>query len=187
MTLLNFDNLLRLCQITAVPENGYANGPLFDIKKVTETRSSASPNESRSATPVSESSGLPIEDAVELPTKGVSMSQVIDEIFQLLAPEEDEEKDFCPTLYAARHALTLLSDPDLQIVEQLPETIVFPTGEQGLRLHWHKNEREVRLLIPSQESLPTFIYFEEGEFYDMCKLQNASDLAEHLQWLTSPQ
>lgn len=114
-----------------------------------------------------------------------NLAPAIDDIFELLFEEDETEDDreFHPSPAAAKKAVQLISQASSSLQGSFPRSVVFPTGEQGLRIHWTKGNREIRLLVPSTETARTLIYHEQDNEYKLEILNSVETLVHWLKWL----
>jgi len=104
-------------------------------------------------------------------------------LLYLLQKEEDEDEQDFPTAYAYDTALTLLLDTQLQMSD-LPRPSITADETGGIRLQWIGPERQVRLIVPADSSGREYVYFEDGESYDLADNPTPSALAQRLLWST---
>jgi hypothetical protein len=102
----------------------------------------------------------------------------------------DENDDFGrlkPTTYALFTTTLLL----MRVARGLPRGVAFPHGALstdsvgGVRIEWRNGGRNVRLVVASNPSNPHYIYYEEGEQFDVITPVSITHLRERIKWLLS--
>ena len=102
-------------------------------------------------------------------------------LLNLLQEDEDEEDQTFPSNYAFNTALTLLLDARLH-VSDLPRANVTADETGGIRVQWISPERQVRLVVPAENSGRQYLYFETEKDYDLEDNPSPKHLAERLRW-----
>jgi len=72
--------------------------------------------------------------------------------------EEESETDEPITEHAFSIARDLLRYIPLGMFETIPEPLLAPDGSGGIRIEWLRNNRNVRVVIPSNTERQTIIY-----------------------------
>lgn len=108
---------------------------------------------------------------------------LLDELNSLKNDEYDEEF-LAPTKYAYDLAQSFLDDAFRLYERGLPTPNIIPNGEGGIRLEWISDSRELRLICPSQNDKPAYIYYQEGNEYSVETDATPSMLITRLDWLT---
>lgn len=110
--------------------------------------------------------------------------EIVKSRLEALMEDEDYDEEFKkPTLAAYTAAYDLIKDAGLKLGARFPKAAIFPTERQGIRLQWSCGERQVRLVVASKKTLPTYLYHQDGESYKSEDNPTAHDLACWLNWL----
>lgn len=106
----------------------------------------------------------------------------LDELFKLTQDEYDE--DFlAPTDFSYQTMRKFLKGLCENFSRPLPIPNFIPDGEGGIRAEWNIRGKEIRLVCPAKFDWKPYIYFEEGDFYDVEKDVKMKSLIKHFIWL----
>lgn len=77
----------------------------------------------------------------------------------------EEERSMADPItdYAFAEANTLLTFAHLVFGDDLPRTLLAPDGEGGIRIEWFRENRNVRVIIPSRPERRAYVYQLIGE------------------------
>jgi hypothetical protein len=124
-------------------------------------------------------------DRVTLPAPSdEALGVVIERLASLLEEEDTDEYGVLrPTEYAFTTTWNLLVAAAQDLAFPFPRAAVSTDSEGGIRVQWLRPERQVRMVIPSVEGKPQYIYHEERDDYDVESTVSARTLAGWLTWL----
>jgi hypothetical protein len=67
----------------------------------------------------------------------------------------------------------------------LPDGDLYPDSEGGLRVEWEFDRREVRLIVHAHELGENYIYWQDGEEYNIVTPISVNILSGRLRWLNT--
>lgn len=100
-----------------------------------------------------------------------------------LTQDEYDNEFLAPTDFAYQTVGKFLKGLSENFNRPLPIPNFIPDGEGGIRAEWNIRGKEIRLVCPSKIEWKPYIYFEEGEFYDVEKDINIRSLVKRFNWL----
>ncbi len=104
------------------------------------------------------------------------------ELFQLTQDEYDE--DFlAPTNFAYQTMEKFLKGLSDSFNRTLPIPNFVPDGEGGIRAEWEIRGKMLSLVCPAKSDWKPYIYFEEGDFYDVNKDVKLGIFIKRFSWL----
>ena len=96
---------------------------------------------------------------------------------------EDDEDDFAASVYAITTAQKLIVEVYRRIGARFPQPVVFANGNRGILLQWDNSSRQVRLVVPRDDTFLMYVYHEDGSDYDAEAEVSPDTLASWLTWL----
>ncbi|MDQ2686500.1 MAG: hypothetical protein M3Y28_01390 [Armatimonadota bacterium] len=95
------------------------------------------------------------------------------------AEEDEDEPHDKPTAYAYNTALQLLIETQ-SYLPAFPKAAVTADETGGVRIQWTWPERQVRLIVPCDNTGRYYLYHESGDDYDVQEKPSPADLAHWL-------
>lgn len=105
-------------------------------------------------------------------------------LFELTQDKYDEEF-LAPTNFAYQSILTFLDSLSKSFNKRLPVPSFIPDGEGGIRAEWEILGRELRLVCPAKPDWKPYIYYEEGDSYDVKKDLKVGTFIKWFSWLSN--
>lgn len=96
---------------------------------------------------------------------------------------EDDEDDFAASVYAITTAQRLIVEVYRRVGARFPQPAVFANGNRGILLQWDNSSRQVRLVVPRDDTFLMYVYHEDGSDYDAEAEVSPDTLASWLTWL----
>lgn len=107
------------------------------------------------------------------------------QLSDLLTGETNFDEEYLPPTERAINAfLDLLGNAAIELYTPLPEGLLYPDGDGGLRVDWRQDNRQVRLVIHHASTSQDYVYHQERADYDLETSVTARRLAGWLRWLT---
>lgn len=100
-----------------------------------------------------------------------------------LETELYDEDCIKPTSYAFAHMRNLLTQACMYVCIGFPLGTAYPDGDGGLRVDWVHSEKELRLIVPSEESGRQYIWHMNGMDHSLTEDVTAKNLGYWLDWL----
>lgn len=104
------------------------------------------------------------------------------ELFKLTQDKYDEEF-LAPTDFSYQNMGNFLKGLCENFTRPLPIPNFIPDGEGGIRAEWNVRDKEIRLVCPAKHDWKSYVYFEEGDFYDVEKDVKIKNLVRRFNWL----
>ncbi len=105
-----------------------------------------------------------------------------DRLFELTQDEYDDEF-LAPTNFAYQTIVKFLRGLSESFDRLLPIPNFVPDGEGGIRAEWKICGRILSLVCPAKSDWKPYIYFEEGDFYDVNKDVKLGTFIKRFSWL----
>lgn len=110
---------------------------------------------------------------------------LVQQLSDLLTGDTNFDEEYLPpTERAINAALDLLGNAAIELHTPLPEGILYPDGDGGLRVDWQQGNRQVRLVIHHASTSQDYVYHQERTDYDLETSVTARQLAGWIRWLT---
>ena len=114
-----------------------------------------------------------IEDLADVKERVLKLKDEVPEDDFIYAPTEKALERF-ERLVKFGYALS-----SVEVVRPL----ISPDGQGGLVLEWRKLPKEVKLIIPAKFENKPYLYYENGDIYDVIENIKSDVLAQKLTWL----
>jgi hypothetical protein len=102
----------------------------------------------------------------------------------LLSDETNFDSEcLAPTERSIEATLSLLANAALELYAPLPEGVLYPDGDGGLRVDWKQDNRQLRLVIHRASPSQDYIYHQEGTEYGLETNVSARQVAGWARWL----
>lgn len=101
----------------------------------------------------------------------------------LLTQDEYDEEFLAPTDFSYQTIGKFLKNLSETFDRLLPIPNFIPDGEGGIRAEWNVRGKEIRLVCPAKPDWKPYIYFEEGDFYDIEKDVKIVNFIKRFKWL----
>jgi len=102
-------------------------------------------------------------------------SEIYDEIF-------DEEFQ-PPTELAKQNTKNLLHKAFNKLGLKLPIPNFIPTDSRGIETEWKNGNRYLQLICPPTDEKKPYLFFKEGNLYDVEPFNNSNDFIKRIIWL----
>lgn len=115
-----------------------------------------------------------------------NISAMLTSIREIMSEELEECDIRRPTPHSLLRVLSILLPANQMMLGELPRGAVASDTEGGIRIEWRSGEKEVRLVVSDAERQESYIYYEEGDEYDIETNPESGTLANWLRWLIGP-
>lgn len=112
-----------------------------------------------------------------------NLANVRERVLQLKDEAPEDDFIYAPTKKALERFERLVTFGYALSSGEVVRPLISPDGQGGLVLEWRKLPKEVKLIIPAKFENKPYLYYENGDIYDVIENIKSDVLAQKLTWL----